>query len=236
MKAADIMTRGVVSTGPDATIEKAIRLMLQHGISGLPVVDTAGHLIGIVSEGDLLRRAETGTERHRTRWLTFLLGPARLAKEYVRTHGRKVTEVMTCDVVAVTEDAPLNEIVRLMERNRIKRLPVTRDGRVVGIVSRANLLRALVSVVDEVPASSENDGQIRDRLVATLKGQPWAPQVSTNVIVRNAIVHLWGVVFNEEQRQAMIVAAENTPGARSVEDHLAWVEPVSGVMIERPIA
>jgi CBS domain-containing protein len=235
MKAADIMTRGVVSAGPDATIEEAIRLMLQHGISGLPVVDTAGHLIGIVSEGDLLRRAETGTERHRTRWLAFLLGPARLAKEYVRTHGRKLTEVMTCDVVAVTEDAPLNEIVRLMERNRIKRLPVTRDGRVVGIVSRANLLRALVSVVDEVPASSENDGQICDRLVATLKGQPWAPQVSTNVIVRNAIVHLWGVVFNEEQRQAMIVAAENTPGVRGVEDHLAWVEPVSGVMIGRPI-
>jgi CBS domain-containing protein len=205
--------------------------MLQRDISGLPVVDELGQLVGIVTEGDFLRRAETGKERRRPRWLTFLLGPGRLAQEYVHTHGRKVAEVMTPDVASVTEYTALGEIVRLMERRRIKRVPVTRDGKLVGIVSRGNLLRAMASLAGEVVASSTGDNEIRDRLLAEFTKQPWVPQVSTNVIVRNGIVHLWGVIFEEEQRQAMIVAAENIQGVKGVEDHLVWVEPTSGLVI-----
>jgi CBS-domain-containing membrane protein len=231
MKAADVMTQTVVSVAPDTSVTEAVRIMLQRDISGLPVVDELGQLVGIVTEGDFLRRAETGTERRRPRWLTFLLGQGRLAQEYVHTHGRKVAEVMTPDVVSVDEHTPLGEIVRLMERHHIKRVPVTRNGKLVGIVSRANLLRAMVALAGQIIASPGSDTEIRDRLLAEFTKQPWVPQVSTNVIVRNGIVHLWGVIFEEEQRQAMIVAAENIQGVKGVEDHLVWVEPTSGLVI-----
>jgi CBS domain-containing protein len=232
MKAADVMTRRVVSVSPETSVAEAVRLMLQDDISGLPVVDEHGRLAGIVTEGDFLRRAETDTERRRQRWLTFLLGPGRLAQEYVHTHGRKVAEVMTPDVVSVTEYTPLREIVRLMEGRRIKRVPVTRDGKLVGIVSRANLLRAMASVAGEVgTADTDDDSEIRTRLLAELEKQPWVPQVSTNIVIRNGIVHLWGVIFDEEQRRALVVAAENVPGVKGVEDHLVWVEPTSGLVI-----
>lgn len=234
MKAADVMTHKVVSVNPDAPVAEAVRLMLQDDISGLPVVDKLGRLVGIVTEGDFLRRTETGTVRQRPRWLSFLLGPARLAQEYVHTHGRKVAEVMTSDVFSVTELTPLREIVELLERRRIKHVPVTRDGTLVGIVSRANLLRAMASLAGEVvPAAASDDG-IRKTLLAEFARQPWVPQISTNIIVRNGVVHLWGVIFDEEQRQAMIVAAENVPGVKGVEDHLVWVEPTSGLVIGPP--
>ena len=144
MKASDVMTVGAATIRSDASVPEAARLMLQYAISGLPVVDDAGHLVGIITEGDFLRRTETGTGRpHRPRWLEFLLGPGRLADEYVHSHSRKVEEVMTRQVVTVAEETPVEEIARLMERHRIKRVPVMRDDRVVGIVSRANLLRGL---------------------------------------------------------------------------------------------
>jgi CBS domain-containing protein len=231
MKAADVMTHKVVSVNPDTPVADAVRLMLQDDISGLPVVDTLGRLLGIVTEGDFLRRTETGTEHQRQRWLAFVLGPGRLAQEYVQTHGRKVAEVMTADVVSVSEYTPLREIVRLMEHHRIKRVPVTRDGMLVGIVSRADLLRAMASLGGEAIPAGGDDGEIRTRLLVELAKQPWAPQVSTNILVRNGIVHLWGVIFDEKQRQAMAVAAENMAGVKGVEDHLVWVEPTSGLVI-----
>jgi CBS domain-containing protein len=231
MKAADIMTHKVVSVSPDTPVAEAVRLMLQDDISGLPVVDKLDQLVGIVTEGDFLRRAETDTERQRQRWLTFLLGPGRLAQEYVHTHGRKIAEVMTPDVVSVTESTPLREVVRLMEHRRIKRVPVIRDGKLVGIVSRANLLRAMASLAGEVVPSNADDSEIRTRLLVELEKQPWVPQASTNILVRDGIVHLWGAIFDEKQRQAMVVAAENMPGVKGVEDHLVWVEPTSGLVI-----
>ena len=234
MKAADVMTHKVVSVQPDTPVAEAVRLMLQDDISGLPVIDTLGRLVGIVTEGDFLRRTETGTERQRPRWLSFLLGPARLAQEYVHTHGQKVAEVMTSDVFSVTELTPLAKIVELLERHRIKRVPVTRDGKLVGIVSRADLLRAMASLAGEVVPTAPDDSAIRKTLLGEFAKQPWVPQVSTNVIVRNGVVHLWGVIFDEEQRQAMIVAAENAPGVKGVEDHLVWVEPTSGLVIGPP--
>ena len=146
MKVRDIMSTRVVSIAPDANVLEAVRLMLQNHISGLPVIDRSGALVGVVTEGDFLRRSETGTERKRPRWLEFLMGPRRLADEYVHTHARKVEDVMTREPITITEDAALDEVVRIMERRRIKRLPVVRGAQVIGIVSRANLLHALASL------------------------------------------------------------------------------------------
>jgi CBS domain-containing protein len=158
MRAIDIMTLEPVTVSPEASIVEAIQLMLQRKFSGLPVVDARGSLVGIVTEGDLLRRAETGTQRRRPRWIEFLVGTGRLATEYVHASGRKVIEVMTSDVRTVTEDASLDDIVHLMERYRIKRVPVVRAGKLVGIVSRANLLRALASVVADTKPVPTDDG------------------------------------------------------------------------------
>lgn len=230
MNAASIMTRSLVLIDPEASIMTAIRLMLQNRISGLPVVDKSGALVGIVTEGDLLRRAELGTQRRRPRWLEFLIGPG-LATEYVHACGRKVHEVMTTKVHTISEDTPLDEVVQIMESRRVKRLPVVRDGKLVGIASRANLLRALASIVSETKPSPLDDEAIRSRLMIELQKQAWAPVALINVIVRNGVVHLWGTLTDERQRKGVRVVAENIPGVKRVEDHLVWVEPMSGMVM-----
>jgi CBS domain-containing protein len=232
MRAADVMTTGVFSIPPDAPLMQAVRIMLQHHISGLPVMEAGGKLVGIVTEGDLLRRIEIGTQRQRPRWLEFLIGPGRLAGEYAHARGRKVNEVMTKDVITVTEGTHLDQIVRLMERHRIKRVPVvTEGGLLVGIVTRANLLRALASVARELKPGAADDGVIREQLLQELQRQTWAPVALIDVVVRNGIVQLWGAVTDERQRTALTVAAENIPGVKAVEDHLVWIEPTSAMVI-----
>ena len=220
MKASDVMTRRVITIGRDASILEAARLMLQKRISGLPVVDDKGKLIGIVTEGDFLRRAETATERRRPDWLEFLIGPGRLADEYVHSHGRKVEEVMTPDPRTVTDDTPLEAVVHVMERNHIKRLPVVSGDHIVGIIRRANLLHALASLAREAALTSKDDATIRDRVLAEIEKQPWSG-AGINVVVRNGNLELSGVVFDERQRQALKVAAENVPGVNAVHDHIA---------------
>jgi CBS domain-containing protein len=229
MKAHDVMTWGVISVEPEASVSRAVRLMLQHKISGLPVVDAKGQLVGMVTEGDFLRRGELGTQRRRPRWLEFVLGPGKLADEYVQAAGQKVEEVMTPEPQTITPETPLEEVVALMERHRIKRLPVVQDGKVVGIVSRANLLHALASVAHEVKAPAGDDATIRERIMAECAKQPWAPHI--NVVVRDGVVGLWGVITDERERKAFMVAAENVPGVKAVHDHLAWIEPTSGIVI-----
>jgi len=234
VNASDVMTRDILSVRPDATIAEAIRLMLDNRISGLPVIDEMGRLIGILTEGDLLRRGETGTERHRPRWLEFLMGPGRLAEEYVRTHGRRIAEVMTRDPVSVSPNTPLKEIVQLMERHRIKRVPVL-DGDVpVGILSRADLLRGLAGALAATPAAATSDAEIRERILAELARAAWVPRDGIAISVENGVVDLNGVILDEKERDALRVAAENVPGVRAVEDHLVWVEPVSGTIIDAP--
>jgi CBS domain-containing protein len=234
MRAADVMTVEPVSISPDASILEAIGVMLQRKFSGLPVVDLNGSLVGIVTEGDLLRRTETGTKRKRPRWIEFLVGPVRLATEYVHASGRKVREVMSREVHTISEDTPLEEVVELMERHQIKRLPVVRGGKLVGIVSRANLLRALARVVGETKPAADDDASIRTCIYAELQRQPWAPVNLLDIVVRNGVVHLWGVLLDERQREAIYVVLENTPGVKSIEDHLVWVEPMSGLTIPMP--
>jgi CBS domain-containing protein len=234
MKAMDVMTREVVSIAPDASVMQAVRLMLQHRISGLPVVDASGNLQGVVTEGDFLRRVETGTERKRSRWVEFLLGPGRLASDYVHATSRKVSEVMTPDVHTVTEEEPLEKVVHLMERHRIKRVPVVRGAKVVGIVTRANLMRAVASLALAEHPVAADDSAIRERLLAELKKQSWAPVGLIDVVVKDGVVKLSGALTDERERQAIRVAAENIAGVKKVEDHLIWIEPNTGVIVEAP--
>jgi CBS domain-containing protein len=227
MQVRDVMTLNVISVKGDESILKAARLMLQNRISGLPVVDANGALVGIVTEGDFLRRSELGTGRHRPKWLEFLVGPGRLANEYVHQSGRKVAEVMTPEPLTVGEDDPLEMVVHLMERRRIKRLPVMRSGRMVGIISRANLMHALASLARETPTTTTDDASIRGRILEALAEHPWA--LGVNVVVKDGIAEIWGTILDERERQGCIVAIENVAGVKRVHDHLVWVEPMSGM-------
>jgi len=232
MKASEIMTPDVISADPDATVLQAARYMLQHHISGLPVIDKTGALVGILSEGDFLRRRETHTDRRPSRWLEFLMGPGKLAAEYTHTHGSKVSEVMTTKMHTISEDTPLEKIVEMMERYRIKRVPVLRGKKVVGIVTRANLMHAMVSLARGEPNAATSDAAIRQELLSELKSEKWALASMINVVVRGGVVELWGMIVDDRQREALIVAAENVRGVKEVKDHLTWVEPTSGVVIE----
>jgi CBS domain-containing protein len=234
MKVRDIMSTRVVSIAPDANVLEAVRLMLQNHISGLPVIDRSSALVGVVTEGDFLRRSETGTERKRPRWLEFLMGPRRLADEYVHTHARKVEDVMTREPITITEDAALDEVVRIMERRRIKRLPVVRGTQVIGIVSRANLLHALASLGAAASPPAKTDVAIREQLLAEFDRQTWAPVALIDVMVKDGTVELWGTITEEAQGDALKICAENIPGVKSVVSHLTWIEPMSGMVISEP--
>lgn len=221
MNATDIMTPDVITVHPDTPLDKLVNLMLENRISGVPVVDQ-DRIVGIVSEGDLLRRAETGTEKRRSQLLELVSSTAAIAADYVRTHGRKAAEVMTTHVIMVEHDTPIAEIANILETRRIRRVPVVRDGKLVGIVSRANLLRALASKLQAQSAPGQlDDRSIRDALLAEFRQHNWARQVAQfDVTVQDSVAHLWGMVRGENHRRAMIVAAENTPGVSRVEDHL----------------
>ena len=234
MQAKDIMTRRVISISPDASVFEAARLMLQNRISGLPVVNSAGELVGMVTEGDFLRRAETGTEKHRPRWLEFILGPGRAAVDFTHSHGRKVDEVMSDDPISISEDAAVEEIVDLMERHRIKRVPVTRDARLIGIVSRANLVRAMLPAAKSAQPTAQSDLDIKNHIKKELDSQKWAPVSFVEVTVNKGIVDLWGTILDERDRNALKVLAENVTGVKAVNDHMVWVEPVSGFALEAP--
>jgi len=230
MRAHQIMTRQVITVATGAPIVEAANTMLHNHISGLPVVDETGKLAGIISQGDFIRRAEIGTQRKRGRWLKLLLGPGRVASDFVHERGRKVGEIMTLDPCTVTEDATLEDVVSLMEQNSVKRLPVMRGDQLVGIVTRSNLLQAVAELAREVPDPTADDDDIRNHIVTSIEKTDWGP-FGLGVIVRNGNVHLSGVITDERSRQAAIVAAENVSGVRKVHDHLCWVEPTSGMYL-----
>jgi len=228
MRAHQIMTQSVITIKPETTIVEAADIMLQRHVSGLPVVDDSGKLVGVVSEGDLIRRSEIGTQRKRGRLLKFILGPGPSANDFVHEHGRKVSEVMTTSPLTITEDTALAEIADLMERYNVKRLPVVSGDTVVGIVSRSNLLQAVASIAREAPGPTADDDQIRDRVIETLQRHDWCP-FGLNVIVHDGIVNLSGVINDERARQAAIVAAENVAGVKKVHDQLSWVDVFYGI-------
>lgn len=226
MLTGQIMTQNVITVSPETTVMVAAKTMLDNHISGLPVIEN-GKLVGVVTEGDFLRRAEIGTERKRPSWLQFIFGSGSEAADYVQSHGRKVADVMTRDPRTVSEDTPLQDLVTIMEANHVKRLPVTRDGQLVGIVTRANLLRAISTMARDVTGPVASDEDIRARLMVKLMEADWRPD-GLQVVVRDGVAHLHGIIVDERARQAVIVAAETTPGVTAVHDHLALLRNWSG--------
>ena len=233
MHARQIMTRTVISVTPEQTVREAATLMLTNHVSGLPVIDDTGRVVGMVSEGDFLRRSEIGTPRKRNRLLSFIFGHGAAAEDYVYEHGRRISEIMTPYAVTVDEKAQLSDIVDLMERNNIKRIPVVEGGKLVGIISRSNMLQAVASLAREIPDPTADDDHIRERIISELEKQDWCP-LGLRIVVRDGIVHLSGVIANERYRQAAIVAAENVPGVSKVHDHLYWMDFATGNHLPSP--
>jgi len=220
MRAIDVMVRDVVTVRPDTNVAEAINLLVENDVSALPVTDKEGNLVGLLSEADLIHRAEIGTERHRPWWLEAITGGSTLAEEFAKSHGKKVGEVMTDGVISVTEETPLSEIAALFERKRIKRVPVVKGGKLVGIVSRSNLIQALASAVGRIDQHDETDRQIRLQLLSRLKDQPWTGFGERNITVSNGVVHLWGLVCSEAERKALLALAEGVPGVARVSDEM----------------
>jgi CBS domain-containing protein len=219
MKVADIMVTSVISVGPDASVRKVASLMLERRISGVPVVDDAQRVLGIVSEGDLIRRPEIETDRAPSGWLRLFLSDEERSRDFVKSHGRMAHEVMTRPAICVAPDAPLTEVVRLMERHRIKRLPVINNGKLAGVVTRADLLRALVAHQAVSPAAT-SDQELRERIASMLRHEDWATSAFVNVQVENGVAHLWGTVESASQREALILAVRGVPGVKGVQPHL----------------
>jgi CBS domain-containing protein len=233
MRAHQIMTRQVITVTPETTVIEAANTMLQKRVSGLPVLDKAGNLVGIISEGDFIYRGEIGTQRKRSWLMRLIFGSGTTAMDFVREHGRKVAEIMTPAPIAIGEDTTLDEIVRLMEANGVKRLPVLRGGTLVGIVSRANLLRAVASLARQIPDPTADDDHIRNRIIDELEKNEWCP-FSLNVLVRDGVVDLRGAITDERARKAALVAAENVNGVVEVHDHLYWIDTMSGMYLNSP--
>jgi len=241
MNAGDVMTREVVTVTPHATVAEIVRLLLGHGISGVPVVDDQHRVVGLVSEGDLLRRTEMGTEKRRGGWMAFFTGTETLAAEYVRSHGKVATDVMTRDVVCVQADTPLLDIADLMEERHIKRVPVLAGEVLVGLVSRSNLLRAFASQA-EVKAHDEakrggspDDAAIREALLAELAAHSWSRRTENSMVVTDGVVHLWGLGSGPEENRALELVAERVPGVVAVRNHLVVMSEIPYLAIPGPI-
>ena len=220
MRALDVMVRDVVTVHPDMDVAEAVKLLIEHDVSALPVLNNEGNLVGVLSEADLTHRAEIGTEKHRPWWLEAVTGGSTLAEEFAKSHGKKVGEVMTDGVISVTEETPLSEIAALFERKRIKRVPVVKDGRLVGVVSQSNLIQALASLIGRTDHIDESDRQIRLELLSRLQEQSWTDFGSRNITVSNGVVHLWGLVGSEAERKALLALAEGVPGVARVSDEM----------------
>ena len=234
MKASEVMSRAVATVAPETSLADAVALMVMRRISGLPVIGEAGTIMGILTEGDLLRRVETGTEAKVAAWRAWLAGPGTAASNYVRTHARKVGEIMTAPVISVGPETDLAEVVALMESRRIKRVPVIEQGRLVGIISRGDLVRALDRMLPKPDSGVIADAEVRRRILSDFAQQRWAPRFSIDVRVENGVAELRGFIIDERAHEAMRVLAENTPGVRRVIDHLSRIEPISGVTLDEP--
>jgi CBS domain-containing protein len=222
MKAADVMVSTVITVPPEASVQDVANILMTNRISAVPVVTAGGDLVGIISEGDLIRRVETDTDHRRSWWIELLLGRGPLAAEYVKSHSRKVSDLMSRDVITARPETPLRDVAGLLEKNGIKRVPIVADGKLVGIVSRANLVQALA--VPKKPVEAQlpaDDLAIREAVTARLDGKFWTKFAPVNVIVLNGIVDIWGIVDSETVRQAIRVAVEETPGVRGINDNLS---------------
>jgi CBS domain-containing protein len=221
MQARDVMVSPVITVGKIATVRDVAKMLLKNRISAVPVVDNVGKVVGIVTESDLMHRAEADTEHPYSWWVHFLAGEATIAADYVKSHAARVEDVMTSDVVTATPETPLYEIAALLEEHQIRRVPiVNKEGSLVGIVSRANLIQVVASARPRLEMTLP-DSTIRQKLLDELKKQSWAHTHNLGVTVTNGIVDLWGYAESGDQRKAIRVAAEAIPGVTVVNDHLA---------------
>ena len=230
MRVRDVMTYGAIGVSENATLAEAVETLLRSRVSALLVFDADHALVGVLSEGDLMRRSELGTDAKRPRWLEYLLSGGKLAESYVHAHGRKVSELMTRKVMTIAEDAELSEAVDLMLRGHVKRLPVLRGQAVTGVISRSDLLKALLAPAPN-PGAPRPDGEIKAAIAAELEKRGWAPKASVRVEVANGVVTFNGAITDERLRAGLKVIAENTPGVTAVHDHMAWIEPNSGLYL-----
>jgi len=220
MKAADVMVRDVITVKPNDEVDHAIKLLVDNDISELPVIDDDGKVVGVLSEADLIHREEIDTEKHHPWWVEAMMPASKLAGEFAKSHGHCVDEVMTTGAVTAPEHASLSEIATLLERHRIKRIPIVSEGKLIGIVSRSNLIQALASSRPQIDAGAASDRKIRLDLLDRLQHQKWTHFGEINVIVKDGIVHLWGLVGSAAERKALLALAEETPGAVKVVDEM----------------
>jgi CBS domain-containing protein len=233
MYAEEVMTRGVITVRPETPLSQIVELLLSHRISGVPVTDEKGEVVGIVSEGDLLRRAELGTEKRRGRWLEFFTSISKLADEYSKSHGLQARDVMTEAVICVDHHASLAEVADIMETRGVKRLPVIDHGRLVGIISRANLLRALASTGLGADGPTQlGDASIREQLIAELNKHPWGGRPESTIVVTDGVVHFWGNVESPSEARALRVTAEAIPGVKDIVDHTVAIAPSAYVGVD----
>ena len=222
MRATDVMVTNVITVRSDTSVREIAEILLANRISAVPVLDKAGNMVGIVSEGDLIHRVEVGTERHPSWWLEFMAGKQTLAQEFIKSHARRAADLMTRNVITVKADMPLGELASLLEKHRIKRVPVVDDsGKIIGIVSRANLVQALINLRPEIaPDKTIGDSVLRGNILAQLRSEPWWPG-GVEIIVHSGDVELWGIVESQVQKDAIRIAIEVMPGVRTVSDNLS---------------
>ncbi len=220
MNASDVMVRNVITIGPKALVSEAAKLLSENDISAIPVVDDQGNVVGIISEADLMRREEIGTEKKHYGWLEAVMPATMLANEFAKSHGMKVEEVMSAHAISANADTPLAEIATLLERNRIKRVPIIEQGKIVGIVSRANLVQALASTTSVITKTTDADRAIRLDILSRLADQSWTDFGDRNIVVANGEVHLWGLVGSPEERRALTALVESVPGVTSIKDEM----------------
>ena len=233
MIAADVMTRKIISITPDATMADAVQIMLDKGISALFVIDSSGILQGIITEADLIHRSELGTQRHSS-WFARLFAPGREAADFTESHSRRVGDLMTPDLLTVEETTELPDVVQAMERNGVKRVGVVKDGNLTGVITRSNLLRGLASVARNAVGVTSDDRTIKDTINESLAKESWAPVARIDLTVVDGVVEIWGTITSEDERRAVCVIAENTPGVKRVVDHMMFMDLYSGTIVESP--
>jgi len=231
MLARDIMTTDVVSIGPNTTVRETAALLVERRISGVPVINGEKQVLGIVSEADLLRRSDIGTERHRSWWVSLLDDSVSMAAEFVRQSGSRAADVMSRDVLTITEDATIYAVADLLDTYRVKRVPVVRQGRLVGIISRSDIVRVLAKKqpMAQPPKLARSDSDIRNSLVERMRDEAWANTPYVSVTVHEGIVELNGFIGSASQKQALRVLAETLPGVRIVQDHVQVLSPPLGL-------
>jgi CBS domain-containing protein len=217
MNAAGIMTFGAATIEPGATVMEAAQLMLTYRLSGVPVVESDGRLVGIVTEGDLLSAAAQRNP-----------GRPDASDKQTSPGSLRVRDVMSSDVVTVGESTPIADIAALMRKHHIKRVPVTDGGKVIGIVSRADLLRRLAREAELMPGATDEDHALRDRVLEVLSKQETAGWTSINVIAAGGLVEIRGAMTDPTLPGRLLEAARAVPGVRDVTDHMVVVGPASG--------